>query len=78
MPTVKIKISPKIFNQVLAYLKHFKKEELEFVIDDDFYAENKAYLTEELKEVQEGKASYLTMEELELELNTDFNKDINQ
>ena len=69
MPTVKIKISPKIFSKVLTFLKSFKQEELEFVIDDEFYAENKAYLNKELQEVQEGQASYLTMEELENELN---------
>jgi|GEM_PF-5448328 hypothetical protein len=68
MPTVKIKISPKIFSKVLDFLRTFKKEELEFIVDDEFYAENKAYLNEELNEVQEGKATYLTLKELEDEL----------
>ena len=42
---------------------------MEFIVDDEFYAENKAYLNEELNKVQEGKATYLTLKELEDELN---------
>ena len=78
MPTIKLKISDKIFPQIISLLKRFDKDELEVILDDDLYADNKNYLQQELDQLAEGKAEYLSIDELELELNNVIKKNENR
>ena len=69
MPTIKLKINEKIFQQVLTLLKKFDSDELEVILDDNSYVESKEYLEQEFDQVQDGSAEYLTIDELESKLN---------
>lgn len=64
MHTIKLKISDSIYDKVIGLLGKFDKSELEIIQDDKNYSENKQYLEAELKTVKEGKAKYVSMNQL--------------
>ena len=68
MHSVKLKIDDKIYDNLLRLLSKFNKEELEIVIEDSNYLDQKQYLEAELKEVIEGNATFHTMSEVEQRL----------
>jgi len=68
MHSVKLKIDDKIYNNLLRLLSKFNKEELEIVIEDSNYLDQKQYLEAELKEIMEGNAAFHEMSEVEQRL----------
>ena len=68
MHSVKLKIDDKIYDTLLKLLSKFNKDELEIVIEDSNWVEQKQYLKAELKEVIEGNATFYSMNEVEQRL----------
>ena len=68
MHSVKLKIDDKIYDNLLWFLKKFSKDELEIVIEETNFQENKKYLEAELKEVIVGKARFYSVNEVEQRL----------
>ena len=68
MHSVKLKIDDKIYDTLLKLLSKFNKDELEIVIEDSNWVEQKQYLEAELKEVIEGNATFYSMNEVEQRL----------
>lgn len=71
MHTVRLKISDKIYDNVLWWLSKFSKDEVEIIIenyDEQTFEENKKYLSGELKEILDGNAKFLSEEEVEYRL----------
>ncbi len=68
MHTVKLNIDDKIYDKILCFLNEFGKDELEIIVEDVNFLENKKYLETELQETKEGKGSYYTIEEVEKRL----------
>ena len=68
MHSVKLKIDDKIYDNLLRLLSKFNKDELEIVIEDSNWVEQKQYLKAELKEVIEGNATFYSMNEVEQRL----------
>lgn len=68
MHTIQLKISDKVYDKFIWLLNKFSKDEVEIVESDaNFYA-NKLYIEKQLKEINEGRATYLTQEEFEKRL----------
>lgn len=68
MHTIQLKISDKVYDKFMWFLNKFSKDEIEIVESDaNFYA-NKRHIENQLKEINEGRATYLTQEELEKRL----------
>ena len=65
MHSVRLKIDDKIYDDLLRFLRKFRKDELEIMIEDELFQENKGYLEAELKDIQEGKAEFYSLEEVE-------------
>jgi hypothetical protein len=65
MHSVRLKIDDKIFDRLIWLLSKFSKEELEIEIEDENYTINKKYLESELKEMQEGRATFISVNEAE-------------
>ena len=68
MHSVKLKIDDKIYDNLLRLLSKFNKDELEIVIEDSNWVEQKQYLEAELKEVIEGNAAFYSINEVEQRL----------
>jgi len=71
MHSIRLKISDKIYENVLWWLSKFSKDEVEIIIEDSeeqTFEENKKYLSEELNEILGGSAKFLSEEEAEYRL----------
>lgn len=71
MHSIRLKVSDKIYENVLWWLSKFSKEELEIIVeeaDGETFSENKRYLSEELNEILDGNAKFLSEEETEFRL----------
>lgn len=71
MHSIRLKISDKIYGNVLWWLSKFSKDEIEIIIEDfgeKTFEENKKYLSEELNEILDGSAKFLSEEEAEYRL----------
>ncbi len=65
MHTIKLKISDKIYDKFTWLLSKFSKDEVEVIKEDETYNAAKIYLEKELNEINNGKASFHTIEELD-------------
>ena len=71
MHSIRLKISDKIYENVLWWRSKFSKDEVEIIFDDAddaTFEENKNYLSEELNEILDGSAKFLSEEEAEYRL----------
>lgn len=64
MPTIKLKVSNKIYEKLMGILNGFSKDEIEIIQEDPEFQANKHYLESELKEMDEGNAEFKTEEEV--------------
>lgn len=68
METIRIQFEPNIKAKILKFLKTFSEGELQIIQEDPSFQENKERLTHELAKIENGTASYSTLEELHLVL----------
>lgn len=71
MHSIRLKISDKIFGNVMWWLSKFSKDEVEIIFDDNddaTFEKNKKYLKKELEEILSGNAKFLSEEEAEYKL----------
>lgn len=68
MRTVRLKINDKIYDRLIWLLSKFTKDEVEVIPEDSEFVENQSYLTSELREIEEGKAVFHNLEEVEQRL----------
>jgi hypothetical protein len=68
METIRLQFEPSIKAKILELLKTFSKDELQIIQEDPSFEENKERLTRELAKIENGTASYTTLEELHLVL----------
>jgi len=81
MHSIRLKISDKIYDNVLWWLSRFSKDEVEIIIEDSdeqAFEENKKYLSEELNEILDGSAKFLTEDEAEYRLEKMIKKNENR
>ena len=68
MHTIQLKINDKIYESVILLLKKFDKSDIEIIEEDKFYSQTKNYLETELNSVKEGSAEYVSLNELNQEI----------
>ncbi len=68
MHSIKLKVNDKIYDKILWFLNKFSNDEIEIIIEDDNYLENKKYLEKELKEVLDGDNDFFSVNEVEQRL----------
>ena len=68
MHTIKLKISDKVYDNLLWLLSKFNKDEVEIVTDVDTYAETQTYLEKELNEIFNGEENFHSLEEFDEKL----------
>ncbi len=68
MQTIRLRINDKIYKHLMWFLKRFDKEELQIIEENEEYLSVQEYLQKELDSVEEGKAKYMTIDELDQDL----------
>ncbi len=65
MHTITIKVSDNAYNRFISQMKDYDKNDMLIIEDESEFNRNKAYLQKELAEMDEGEATYHTLEEFE-------------
>jgi hypothetical protein len=74
MHTIKLRISDSVFEKLMWFLGKFNKSEVEIITEDEDLRLIKNYLDGELKEMDNGKARYISIDEFESNLNEEMKK----
>lgn len=74
MHTLRIQVNKSIYKQLMWFLSRFKKDELQIIEEDQEYLSVRQYIQKELTRVEEGSAKYITLDDLEKELQSTINK----
>ena len=69
MKTIQLKVSDKVYDKFLWLLSKFSKEEIEILTENETFIKTKNYLENELSEIENGTANFVSEEELEDRLN---------
>jgi hypothetical protein len=75
MQTLRLLVSDKVYDNIMQLLSKFSKEELEIITENDHYLSVQQYLQNELSEMNEGKAEYHTIEDLDSTLESRIKMD---
>ena len=65
MYTIQLKISDKVYDRFIWLLSKFNKEEIEIVSESSDFTSTKEYLNNELNEIKNGKATFISQEDFE-------------
>ena len=68
MHTIRMRVSDKVFENLMWFLSRFNTEEIQVITEGDEYISVRNYLQHELNLVEEGKMEYLTLEQLDQQL----------
>ena len=68
MHTIRLKINEKVYDKFISFLNRFTKDEVEIIPEDEEFDETREYLEQELKEIESGKATFYSQEEVEKRL----------
>lgn len=68
MQVIKLKVKDSIYEKLIWFLSKFNKDEVEIIHDDKEFRLNQKYLEMELKEILEGKAKFIDIDDAEKQL----------
>jgi hypothetical protein len=74
MQTIRLRVNDKVYEKLVWLLKKFNKTDIEIISEDENFLQDKAYLQRELNEIDNGKAVFYSLEELENELDKVISK----
>ncbi len=74
MQTIRLRVNDKIYEKLLWLLKKFNKSDIEIIAEDENFLQDRAYLQRELNEIDNGKAKFYSLDELENELDKVISK----
>ena len=68
MQTIRLRVNDNIFQQLMWFLKRFGKNEIEVINENEEYLSVQEYLKKELENIENGKAEFISFNELDQEL----------
>lgn len=68
MQTIRMVVSDKVFDNLMWFLSRFNSDEIQVIKESNEYVSIQSYLQNELNQVEEGKMEYLTLEQLDKQL----------
>lgn len=74
MVTLKLKIKENTVEKVLETLRSFPSDEIDIIYETQQFLDNLKYLENEWKEIESGKAEFVSHENLEASLNEVISK----
>lgn len=72
--TIRLWVNDKIFDRLMWLLKCFTKEEIQVIRENDEFLSVREYLTKELEKIENGTAEFVSIDELDNDLETAINK----
>jgi hypothetical protein len=70
MHTLRLRVDNKVYKNLMWFLERFSKDEIQIEVESDQYISTKLYLEKELKTIEEGKAEYIGIEQLDNDIET--------
>jgi len=78
MHTVRLRVSDKVFDHLMWFLSRFTSDEIQILKENDEYLSIRNYLQGKLNYLEEGKAEFYTLEELEKQLDATISNSLVQ
>lgn len=70
MQTIKLRVNEKIYQQLMWFLNRFNQEELQIIEENEGFLSVQDDLKKELEKVESNKAEYISLEQLDHDLET--------
>lgn len=74
MQTIRLKVDDKIYNHLMWLLGRFNHEEIQVVREGNEHISIQEYLQNELEKIENGTAEFLSIEQLENDLENNIRK----
>lgn len=74
MQTIRLRVNDKIYKQLMWFLGRFSKDEIQVITENTEFLSIQAYLQTELEQLEAGKAEFLSIDQLDDELETTIQK----
>ena len=74
MQTIRLRVNDKIYKHLMWFLRRFNNEEIEVITENDKFISVREYLQEELNKVEDGSTEYISIDQLENELENTIRK----
>ena len=68
MHTLRLRVDNKVYKNLMWFLGRFGKDEIQIEEETDQFISTKQYLEKELNTIEEGKAEYISVEQLDDDL----------
>lgn len=74
MQTIRLRVNDKIYKHLMWFLSRFNNEEIQLIREDAEFISIQDYLKNELEVVENGTAEFISIEQLDNELETTIKK----
>lgn len=74
MQTIRLRVNDKIYKNLMWFLKHFKKDEIQVIDENAGYLSVEEYLKKQLEEIDNGKTEFISIDQLDLHLEKTIRK----
>jgi len=74
MQTIRLRVNEKVYKNLIRLLSKFSKEEIQVIEENDTFLSIQQYLEKELASVEDGSANYLSIDELDNNLDATIDK----
>lgn len=64
MHTLRLRVNNKIYKNLMWFLGRFSEDEIQIEEENDHFVSTRQYLQKELNTIEEGKAEYISVEQL--------------
>ncbi len=74
MQTIRLRVNEKIYNNLMWLLSRFNREEIQIIEENEDYIAVKEYLEKELEKIDKDQTNFITLDELDSELEKRISK----
>lgn len=74
MQTIRLRVNDKIYKHLMWFLSRFNKEEIQLIREDAEFISIQEYLKSELEDIENGTAEFISIEQLDNDLETTIKK----
>lgn len=74
MQTIRLRVNEKVYKNLMLLLSKFSREEIQVIEENDTFLSIQQYLEKELASVEDGSAKYLSIDELDNNLDATIGK----
>ena len=75
MQTIRLRVNDKIYKHLMWFLRRFNKEEIQVIRETDEFLSIQEYLNKELEKIENGTAGFTSIDQLNLSLPGNSNRE---